>query len=231
MRDLIIALDGPSQREALAFVDELGARGGFYKVGLELYTGAGPEVVRALKGRGKRVFLDLKLFDIPTTVAAAVRAAVDLGADLLTVHATGGADMLAAAAAAAEDGVRLLGVTLLTSFTPEALADTWARPVPSIEREVVRLARLAHEAGVRGFVSSVHEVAALRTALGPEPYLVAPGIRLPGGPPHDQARVATPAEAVMAGASALVVGRAVTAARDPAAALAEVARAVREASP
>jgi orotidine-5'-phosphate decarboxylase len=205
-------------------VDELGHAGGFYKVGLELFTREGPGVLRALRERGKRIFLDLKLLDIPNTVAAAVRAAVDHDVDLLTVHTTGGVDMMSAAAEAAGDRIRLLGVTLLTSLATPAVETIWNRAVVSLQDEVVRLAELARSAGIHGVVSSAHEAAALRSRLGADAYLVTPGIRLAHGAPDDQARVMTPAQAVRAGANALVVGRPITGAPDPAAALADVLR-------
>lgn len=222
MADVIVALDVPSEDRALALVDALGEAGTFYKVGLELYTREGPRVVRSLLDRQKRVFLDLKLLDIPNTVAGAVRAAADLGVDLLTLHATGGEAMLAAAREASGGRMRLLAVTLLTSLDPAEVETIWGRELLSLRDEVVRLARLAHEAGIHGVVSSAHEAEALRRHLGPEVYLVTPGIRMPGGDAHDQHRVMSPAKAVAAGADALVVGRAVTAAPDPAAALAQI---------
>lgn len=222
MSEVIVALDVPSRAAAVALVERLGDDGDFYKVGLELFTREGPSVVRELRDRGKRVFLDLKLLDIPNTVAGAVRAAVALEVDLLTVHATGGSDMLAAAVDAARGGTRLLAVTLLTSLDPGSVEEAWNRRVPSLGDEVVRLAELAVSAGVPGLVSSVEEVPALRRRLGADPYLVTPGIRLEGGETHDQARVATPGDAVRAGADALVLGRAVTRAPDPVAALRRV---------
>ena len=222
MSEVIIALDVPSQREALALVDALGDEADYYKVGLELYTSEGPGVVRALKGRGKRVFLDLKLHDIPNTVGRAVTSAVSLGADLLTVHATGGAAMLGAAAEAAGDDLRIVAVTLLTSLTSQEVADVWGRPVEAVDAEVIRLAGHAVQAGVHGVVASAREAAGLRERLGPEALVVTPGIRLAGGASHDQARVSTPGDAVRAGASHLVVGRAVTGAPDPVAALCAV---------
>lgn len=221
MADLIIALDRPSQREALALVDQLGDEADFYKVGLELFTSVGPGVVRTLKGRGKRVFLDLKLHDIPNTVAGAVRAADELGVDLLTVHAVGGEAMLRAAAEAAER-VRLLAVTVLTSLSEHELGAVWGRTLDDSTVEVVRLARLSTAAGIDGVVSSAHEAAELRAQLGAEALIVTPGIRLPGGEAHDQTRVATPAMAVNAGADALVLGRAVTAASEPQQVLAQI---------
>lgn len=222
MSQLIIALDFPSQREALALVDRLEDEAGFYKVGLELYTREGPGIVRALKGRGKQVFLDLKLFDIPTTVRQAVVAVAELGADLVTVHASGGEAMLRAAVEAAGTGPRVVAVTLLTSLTATEIESTWGRTLHSVRDEVLRLAAFSRDAGAHGVVSSAMEARDIRRALGPEALIVTPGIRLAGGDRHDQARVATPADAVEAGASHLVVGRAVTQATDPLAALRRV---------
>ncbi|NNF39666.1 MAG: orotidine-5'-phosphate decarboxylase [Gemmatimonadetes bacterium] len=226
MAELILPLDQPSQREALALVDAMGEGVSFYKVGLELFTREGPGVVRALHGRRKRVFLDLKLHDIPNTVAGAVRAAAELDVELLTVHAGGGRAMLEAAAEAARDtadgALRLLAVTVLTSLSEEGLGESWGRGIDDVGAEVLRLAELAKASGIDGVVSSAHEVAGLRRTLGPDAVLVTPGIRLPGGDAHDQARVATPDTAVADGADYLVVGRAITGARDPHAALAAV---------
>jgi orotidine-5'-phosphate decarboxylase len=222
LAELILPLDQPSQRHALAMVDDMGERVTFYKVGLELFTREGPGVVRALHGRRKRVFLDLKLHDIPNTVAGAVRAAAELEVELLTVHAGGGRAMLEAAAEATAGPLRLLAVTVLTSLSADGLGETWGRDVHEVGPEVGRLAALARASGIDGVVSSAHEVAGLRSALGPEAVLVTPGIRLPGGDAHDQARVASPDDAVRDGADFLVVGRAITAAPDPHAALSRV---------
>ena len=228
MAELIVALDVPSRAEALGLVDRLGGEVDFYKVGLELYTRAGPDVVRDLRARGKRVFLDLKLHDIPNTVSGAVRATAELEVELLTVHAAGGAPMLsAAAAAAAEAGpgrFALLGVTLLTSLSPTDVEAAWGRPISSLREEVLRLAAAARASGLAGVVASPHEAEALHRRLGPGLLIVTPGIRLPGAPAHDQARIATPGAAVRAGATHLVIGRSVTAAPDPVAAMAEVRR-------
>ncbi len=227
MAELIVALDVPSRAEALGLVDRLGGEVDFYKVGLELYTRAGPDVVRDLRARGKRVFLDLKLHDIPNTVSSAVRATAELEVELLTVHTAGGAPMLSAAAAAAEAGpgrLALLGVTLLTSLSPTDVEAAWGRPISSLREEVLRLAAAARASGLAGVVASPHEAEALRRRLGPGLLIVTPGIRLPGAPAHDQARIATPGAAVRAGATHLVIGRSVTAAPDPVAAMAEVRR-------
>ncbi len=219
MAEIILALDHRSDDEALELVDVLGERGGFYKVGLELYTRAGPDVVHALRDRGKRTFLDLKLHDIPNTVAGAVRAAVSLEVDFLTVHTGGGIPMLQAAVEAAEGRVKLLGVTVLTSLTPSDVELVWGREIRSIRDEVGRLAELASRAELDGVVASAVEAGWLRPALGDDMLIVTPGIRPAGADPGDQKRVASPADAVAAGADYLVVGRPVTQARDPAEAL------------
>ncbi|MEQ1857675.1 MAG: orotidine-5'-phosphate decarboxylase [Longimicrobiales bacterium] len=222
MAQLILALDTPSVDQALALVDRIGGDADFYKVGLELYTRAGRTVVDELRARRKRVFLDLKLHDIPNTVAGAVAAASDLGVDLLTLHAAGGRAMLEAARSVRGGPLQLLGVTVLTSLAAEDLGAAWGRSVASVPTEVLRLAQSVEDAGLDGVVSSVQEVASLRARFGNDFLLVAPGIRLPESERGDQKRVATPAEAVRAGANYLVVGRAVTGALDPIAALAAV---------
>jgi orotidine-5'-phosphate decarboxylase len=228
--EVIVALDVPSREEALRLVDALGETGTFYKVGLELFTREGPAMVRELKGRGKRVFLDIKLHDIPNTVSQAVRAASDLEVELLTLHAVGGKSMLQAAVetakeaahAAGREPIGLLGVTVLTSLSPSEVEDTWGRPIVSLRDEVARLGTIAESAGLQGVVASVLEARALKRQHGPEFLVVTPGIRLAGGESHDQARVATPADAAKAGADYLVIGRAVTAAREPRAAMGRV---------
>ena len=222
MAQVIIALDVPTLDEALGLVDSLGEGTDVYKVGLELFTREGPSVVRALRGREKRIFLDLKLHDIPNTVARAVARARDLEVDLLTLHATGGRPMMEAAAEAAGDDLTLLGVTVLTSMTASDVKDSWGRAVDSLEEEVVRLARLVQESGVGGVVASAREAAPIKEAVGADLVVVTPGIRLAGDHAHDQARVSTPAEAVAAGADYLVIGRSVTQASDPAEALRRV---------
>jgi orotidine-5'-phosphate decarboxylase len=222
MAQVIIPLDVPTLDEAMGIVDSLGEATDFYKVGLELFTREGPSVVHALAGRNKRIFLDLKLHDIPNTVARAVGRARDLEIDLLTLHATGGRRMMEAAAEAAGDDLTLLGVTVLTSMAESDLEDSWGRAVDSIEEEVLRLARLAKESGVGGVVASVREAAPIKEAVGSDLVVVTPGIRLAGDDTHDQARVSTPAEAVAAGADYLVIGRSITGAPDPAEALRRV---------
>ena len=225
MAQVIIALDVPTLDDALGLVDSLGEGADFYKVGLELFTGEGPSVVQALTDRDKRVFLDLKLHDIPHTVARAVGRARHLDVELLTVHATGGRPMMEAAAEAAGDDLTLLGVTVLTSMTASDVENSWGRDVDSLEKEVVRLARLAQESGLGGVVASVREAAPIKVAVGSDLVVVTPGIRFAGDDAHDQARVSTPAEAVAAGADYLVIGRSVTRAPDPAEALQRVCEA------
>ena len=219
MAQVIIPLDVPTLDDAMGLVDSLGEAADFYKVGLELFTAEGSAAVQALKQRNKRVFLDLKLHDIPSTVARAVARARVLEVDLLTLHATGGRLMMEAAAQAAENDLTLLGVTVLTSMTSSDMEHSWGREVDSIEEEVVRLATLVRDSGVGGVVASVREAAPVKKALGSDLVVVTPGIRFAGGDAHDQARVSTPGAAVAAGADYLVIGRSVTQAPDPAEAL------------
>lgn len=224
MAEIIVALDFASGDDAMSMVDRLGSEGGFYKVGLELYTRAGPDFVRSLTQMGRRVFLDLKLHDIPNTVVGGVRAAADLGVELLTVHCSGGRAMLEAAAEAAAGRLAVVGVTLLTSLTAEDVEAVWGRSGVNMGDEVLRLGALAKEAGLSGVVASGSEVARLKSELGAGFKVVTPGIRPRGGDVADQARVVTPAAAAASGSDYLVVGRPVTRAEDPAAAL----RAIRE---
>jgi len=222
MAQVIIPLDVPTLDDAMGLVDSLGEAADFYKVGLELFTAEGSAAVQALKQRNKRVFLDLKLHDIPSTVARAVARARVLEVDLLTLHATGGRPMMEAAAQAAENDLTLLGVTVLTSMTSSDMEHSWGREVDSIEEEVVRLATLVWDSGVGGVVASVREAAPVKKALGSDLVVVTPGIRFAGGDAHDQARVSTPGAAVAAVADYLVIGRSVTQAPDPAEALRRV---------
>lgn len=215
MTGIIVALDLPSAADALDLVDELGDGISFYKVGSPLFTLAGPAVVRELRARGKDVFLDLKFHDIPSTVARAVEAAAALDVQLVTLHAGGGPAMMKAAAqAVGPGGTRLLGVTILTSFTPAEVEAVWDKEVRSVRDEVVRLAALAAESGIHGVVTSPLEAEALRRRHGPEFLVVTPGIRLEDESPGDQARTATPAGAARAGADYIVVGRPILNASD-----------------
>ena len=218
----IIALDVPSTERALDLVGELGDTCRFYKIGNELFTSAGPEVVRRVRERGAEVFLDLKLHDIPNTVAGGVRSATAVGARLVTVHATGGLAMLRAAVDAAGADCGVLAVTVLTSLSADEIARSWGRPSVEVGDEVLRLAELAAEAGAHGVVCSGREARAVRDRFGDALAVLVPGVRGAGGAVQDQARVVTPAEAAAAGATYVVVGRMVTAAPDRAAAMAAV---------
>lgn len=222
MAELVVALDLPDADAALRLLDRLpSAR--WVKVGSLLMTRAGAPLIHGLHQRGLRVFLDLKWHDIPNTVAGAVRAARDQGIAMATVHALGGAAMLEAAAAAAGPDLALVAVTVLTSHSPDTYGQSIGRTVPDLRGEVLRLAQLARHAGVAGVVCSPGEAEAVRGSLGAEALVVVPGIRSAGDPAGDQVRTATPAAAVAAGATHLVVGRPILTAPDPAAAYQEIA--------
>lgn len=210
----IIALDVPSLDAAKTLVARLGPQADFVKVGLELFTAEGPRVVEYLRGEGKRVFLDLKLYDIPNTVRGAAQSAAQMGVSLLTVHGYGGAAMVDAAVEGAGKDLGILVVTVLTSFDAPSLGVALGREAPEVGGEVLRLTQLADRAGAHGIVCSGHEVRAVRASY-PKLKPLVPGIRLAGGAAHDQARIATPEKAAEDGAAYLVLGRAVTAAPDP----------------
>ncbi len=218
---VIVALDFPYAAEALALAERLDPDRCRVKVGKELFTRAGPAVVEKLVARGFEVFLDLKYHDIPNTVAAACAAAADLGVWMINLHALGGRRMMAAARerleALGNDRPRLIAVTILTSMGEADLAEVGLAGSP--ETHVRRLAALAQESGLDGVVCSPREAADLRAAMGEEFLLVTPGVRPAGASLDDQKRVMTPAEAMTAGASHLVIGRPITAAPDPLAAL------------
>jgi orotidine-5'-phosphate decarboxylase len=220
---LIVALDSPSAADAMRLAGQLAGTCRWVKVGLELYISAGQVVVDSLLEAGFQVFLDLKLHDIPNTVAGAVRSAVASGASMLTVHTLGGPAMLAAAQKAANetpDAPLLLGVTVLTSMDASQLSAVGISGTPS--EAVARLATVGQSAGLKGFVCSPEEVASLRQKLGPKITLVTPGIRPAGSAAGDQRRIATPGDALRAGADYLVVGRPITQAADPRAAAAAI---------
>lgn len=220
---LIVALDVKSSAAAARLVEQLGDAVSFYKVGAELFTLAGPDIVKELKQAGKRVFLDLKFHDIPNTVARAVQAAVTLNVDLLTLHASGGGKMMRAAReAVAESDTRLLAVTLLTSFGVDDTEQVWGKEINSLREEVNRLAQLAAETGAHGVVASALEAEMLKRRHGADFLVVTPGIRPAGAERGDQVRTATPAEALRAGADYLVIGRPVTEAADPRAVVAQM---------
>ncbi len=224
----IVALDVEGAREALALAARLGASCRYYKVGSELFTSAGPDVVRALRELGNEVFLDLKLHDIPNTVRGAAQSAARLGASLLTVHASGGVEMVRAAVEGVGAACGILAVTILTSFDAAGIAAAWGREEGvSVATEVLRLAEEAALAGAHGVVCSGAEVALVRERFGDQLAPLVPGIRFADGASHDQRRVVTPEAAVQGGARYLVLGRAVTAAADPAGAMARVWEAMR----
>jgi len=217
MAELIVALDLPSGREATALAARL-PNLRWVKIGSVLFAREGPSLIREFVARGVRVFLDLKWHDIPNIVASAVTAARELGVSMATVHALGGRNMLAAAAQAAGADLAVVGVTVLTSHDAGELERVLGRGVPDVGFEAERLARAALQAGLRGVVASGQELGLLREALGAAPWIVVPGIRAPGEPAGDQVRTIDAAEAVRRGATHLVVGRPITAARDPVAA-------------
>lgn len=215
---VIVALDVSDSGQAQALVERLDGIIQWFKVGLELYLSEGNRIIESIRSQGYSVFLDLKLHDIPNTVAGAVRSASRAGAQMLTLHAGGGPAMLAAAADAAAGlpaAPKLLAVTVLTSMDQQQLQAVGVADSPA--DQVLRLARAGWDAGIRGFVSSAEEVAAMRQSF-PEATLVIPGIRPAGAAVGDQKRVATPAAAIAAGADYLVIGRPITQAADPAAA-------------
>jgi orotidine-5'-phosphate decarboxylase len=222
---LIVALDVPSAAEAAHLVNRLERSCQWFKVGLELFVAAGPAVLEQWVARGHSIFLDLKVCDIPNTVAGAVRSAATLGVRMMTVHASGGPAMLQAARAALdglENPPELLAVTMLTSMDQAQVNAVGLERSPAEQVEL--LTRMGLEAGIRGFVCSPREVASLRVLTGPEGVLVIPGIRPAGTQTGDQKRIATPADALRQGASYLVVGRPITQAADPA----EAAHAILE---
>ncbi|OLC95271.1 MAG: orotidine 5'-phosphate decarboxylase [Acidobacteria bacterium 13_1_40CM_4_58_4] len=214
---LIIALDVGSSSAAQKIVAAVGDSALTYKVGMQLYTAEGPQVVRDLVASGRRVFLDLKYHDIPNTVASAVREAAALRVSMLTVHASGGGKMLRAATEAAcsvNPALMVLAVTVLTSLDDNDLDKVGVRG--RVVDQVLRLAALAIADGCHGVVASAQEASELRSELGHEFAIVTPGVRPAGAGHADQVRVVTPAEAIAAGASHIVVGRPITAAVDPA---------------
>jgi len=214
---LIVALDVSTAAAARKIVAAVGDSALAYKVGMQLYTAEGPSIVRELAGSGRRVFLDLKYHDIPNTVGAAVSEAAQLGVSMLTVHASGGGKMLRAAVEAAhaiKPEVLVLGVTVLTSLDDVDLGKIGLRG--GVLDQVLRLAALALSNGCKGVVASALEAAALRKEFGRDFVIVTPGVRSAGSGPNDQARIVTPAEAIAAGASHIVVGRPITEAADPA---------------
>ncbi len=221
MSPIFVAIDTPDIERAKALAEAVRGTAGGVKLGLEFFAAQGPEGVQAIGDLGLPIFLDLKLHDIPNTVAKSVEALAPLKPAILTVHAAGGRAMLYAAKAAALDGTKVVGVTVLTSLDQQDLADAGVRGSPA--EQVERLAALARSAGIDGIVCSGNEVAAARAAW-PEGYFVVPGVRPEGSDSADQKRVVTPRRALDDGASVLVIGRPITAASDPAEATREIAR-------
>lgn len=221
MAELIVALDVDNRQEAVSKVKAIGDSVGFYKIGLELFTAEGPDVVKAVKDLGKRIFLDLKFHDIPRTVERAVKSGAKLGVDLMTIHSVGGKAMIRAAADAAAEfgsqGPKILAVTVLTSLDQSDLVDVGiCGRTPA--QQVAAMAQFAVENGANGLVCSPKEVGALSKALKQGTLFVTPGVRPAGSAVGDQKRVATPADAVRDGATHLVVGRPILVAEDPIAA-------------
>ncbi|MBX7229406.1 MAG: orotidine-5'-phosphate decarboxylase [Burkholderiaceae bacterium] len=214
---IIIALDFENLATAMHLVKQLGDSAKFYKVGLQLLTAEGPSVVQALISAGKQVFLDLKLFEIPNSVAGAVRAAGQLGVSMVTVHAMAGSTVLRAAVEAARPfpHLKILGLTVISSMREADLYEVGVKV--SIAEQGIRLAQLATAAACQGIVASPQEVALLRRILPTELLLVTPGIQLPGHLKNDQARICTPEQALDAGASHLVIGRSISHSENPAA--------------
>jgi len=214
---LIVALDIPDRKAALEAVKRLSGHVGYFKLGLEIFTREGPDLVTEIRDRGEKIFLDLKLHDIPNTVRGAVRSACQLGIHMLTVHASGGAAMLLAASQEAQSFVSpplVLAVTALTSLSDEEIRKLGV--TLSAEQWVERLGELAYSSGIRGIVASSKELPMLRAKFGDSLKLVIPGIRPAGTALQDQSRTATPAEAIRAGADYIVVGRPILQAPDPA---------------
>ena len=225
MAEVIVALDVNNRQEAVEKVKAIGDSISFYKIGLELFSAEGPDVVKAVKDLGKRIFLDLKLHDIPRTVERAVKSGAKLGVDLMTIHSVGGKAMIKAAADAAAEfganGPKILAVTVLTSLDQNDLADVGIVNRTPAE-QVMAMAKFATDNGAHGLVCSPKEVGALSKALKAGTLFITPGVRPAGSAVGDQKRVATPAEAVRDGSTHLVIGRPILAAPDPVAAAKEI---------
>ena len=218
----IVALDVATSKEALDLVNQLRKQISFFKIGLQLYTAEGPEIVRAVRATGAKVFLDLKLHDIPNTVARAVESASDLGVQMLTIHLSGGSEMIRAAVHARPDDLLLLGVTVLTSVDDKTLGEVGISD--TIDNHVLRLAKLGVENGMNGVVASAREIQILRSEFGDKIKIVVPGIRPSWSQAADQKQIMTPVEALDAGADYLVIGRPITADVDPRKAVTKILR-------
>jgi orotidine-5'-phosphate decarboxylase len=217
---IIVALDVATKEKALELVEQLRSEMSFFKIGLQLYTAEGPEVVRAVLATGAKVWLDLKLYDIPNTVARAVQSASTLGVQMLTIHLSGGSEMIRAATTARCDDMLLLGVTVLTSSTEQTLRETGL--TDTVENQVIRLARLGVAAGIDGLVASPHEIKALRGEFGDRIKIAVQGIRPTWAEPGDQKRFTTPRQALDAGADYIGIGRPITGHAQPRKAVARI---------
>ena len=217
---IIVALDVPTKGKALELFEKLRDQISFFKIGLQLYTAEGPEMVRAVSSTGARVFLDLKLYDIPNTVAGAVESAGSLGVQMLTIHLSGGSEMIRAARSARANNMSLLGVTVLTSSTEQTLREIGVQE--NVDHHVLRLARLGVDAGIDGVVASPHEIKTLRRKLNDRIKIVVPGVRPNWSDPGDQKRTMTPREALECNADYLVIGRPITAHQNPSEAVAKI---------
>jgi len=205
---IIVALDVATKKRALELVDQLREQISFFKIGLQLYTAEGPQIVRAVLSNGAKVWLDIKLHDIPNTVARAVESANSLGVHMLTIHLSGGSEMIRAATAARANNMLLLGVTVLTSATEQTLREIGV--AGKVDNQVLRLARLGVEAGIDGVVASPHEIKKLRVEFGDKIKIAVQGIRPTWAEPGDQKRFMTPREALEAGADYIGIGRPIT---------------------
>jgi orotidine-5'-phosphate decarboxylase len=217
---LIVALDVPTRTEALNLVRELSPEVGFFKIGLQLYTAEGPGIVHEVLATGAKVFLDLKLHDIPNTVARAVESASNLGVHMLTIHLSGGGEMIRAATVARANNISVLGVTVLTSATEQTLREIGI--ADKVDDQVLRLAKLGVEAEIDGIIASPHEIKILRAEFGDRIKIVVQGIRPSWAEPGDQKRFMTPRQAVEAGADYLGIGRPITAHASPRQALGKI---------
>jgi orotidine-5'-phosphate decarboxylase len=217
---IIVALDVATKGQALGLVEQLRADISFFKIGLQLYTAEGPEIVRAVTASGAKIFLDLKLQDIPHTVARAVESASELGVQMLTIHLSGGSEMIRAAVGARKREMSILGVTVLTSSTQQTLDEIGI--VEQLDQHVLRLGNLGVAAGIDGLVASPFEARFLRSELGDKIKIVIPGVRPSWADAGDQKRTMTPREAMDAGADYLVIGRPITAHSNPREAVAKI---------
>ena len=217
---IVVALDVATKSEAMRLVEQLREQISFFKIGLQLYTAEGPEIVQAVTASGAKIFLDLKLHDIPHTVARAVESASELGVQMLTIHLSGGSEMIRAAVAARKREMSILGVTVLTSSTQQTLDEIGIEE--QLDRHVLRLGNLGVAAGIGGLVASPFEARFLRSEFGDKIKIVVPGVRPSWFEPGDQKRFMTPREAIEAGADHLVIGRPITAHKNPREAVAKI---------